>query len=146
MKRILLLACLSAGFMALAPGFSRAGDSTPSMKPAADDTLDMTCSDPEPQAFANANLKMMKSMGKPVTGDADRDFVTMMIPHHEGAVDMAKIELTYGKDPELKALALRILKAQQPEIEQMRKWEAAHPGKEPEMPVAHPMTPMPDHE
>ena len=45
-----------------------------------------------------------------------------MIAHHQGAIDMAKIELKYGKDPELKALARNIIKAQQPEIKFMQQW------------------------
>jgi uncharacterized protein (DUF305 family) len=147
MKRMLLFACLSAAVMALTPGLLHAGDGAQAgvEKPQADDTPDMTCSDPEPQAFASANLKMMKGMGQAVTGDADRDFAMMMLPHHEGAVDMAKIELTYGRDPALKAMAKRIIEAQQPEIQQMKKWLEDHPSREPDVPAAHPMTPMPGH-
>jgi uncharacterized protein (DUF305 family) len=90
----------------------------------------------------------MQGMEKPITGDADRDFAAMMIPHHEGAVDMAKIELTYGKDPELKKLAKQILEAQQPEIGQMKAWLVAHPAAHPtgegERPAAaRLMTPAP---
>jgi uncharacterized protein (DUF305 family) len=58
-----------------------------------------------------------------MTGDPDRDFVAMMIPHHQGAVDMAKTELQYGKDPALRKLARTIVAAQQKEIAQMTRWQ-----------------------
>lgn len=79
------------------------------------------------KAFAAANEKMMRDMhGIPMSGDADRDFVTMMIPHHQGAIDMAEIVLKYGKDPQVKALAEAIVKAQDKEIADMKDWLAKH--------------------
>lgn len=72
--------------------------------------------------------QMMTSMeGVQLTGDADRDFADMMVPHHQGAMSMAKIELQYGKDPKLKALAASILQSQQKELGQLQGWQAAHP-------------------
>jgi uncharacterized protein (DUF305 family) len=56
----------------------------------------------------------------PMTGDPDHDFAAMMIPHHQGAVDMAKVELLYGKDPVLRRLAQEIIVTQMQEIEAMR--------------------------
>jgi uncharacterized protein (DUF305 family) len=56
----------------------------------------------------------------PMTGDPDHDFAAMMIPHHQGAVDMAKVELLYGKDPVLRRLAQEIIVTQEQEIEVMR--------------------------
>jgi uncharacterized protein (DUF305 family) len=56
------------------------------------------------------------------TGDPDRDFVTMMIPHHQGAIDMAKAVLLYGKDPQMRRLAQEIITDQQSEIELMQLW------------------------
>ena len=56
----------------------------------------------------------------PMSGDADHDFAAMMIPHHQGAVDMAKIELLYGKDPALKRLAQEIIVTQGSEIAVMQ--------------------------
>jgi len=79
-------------------------------------------------AFKTADEKMMKAMNVPLTGDTDRDFVASMIPHHEGAVDMARIELSDGKDPALKRLARDIIAAQDKEIAFMKQWQAKHGG------------------
>ncbi len=54
-----------------------------------------------------------------MTGDSDHDFAAMMIPHHQGAIDMAKAELLYGKDPVLRRLAQEIIVTQEQEIEVM---------------------------
>jgi uncharacterized protein (DUF305 family) len=79
------------------------------------------------QAFKAADDKMMHDMSAPeYTGDADRDFVAHMIPHHQGAIEMAQVELKYGKDPELKRLAREIIKAQHDEIAFMHRWQAKH--------------------
>ena len=60
--------------------------------------------------------RMHADMHVPYTGDADRDFARMMIPHHQGAVDMALVELRYGKDARLRRLAQEIIVTQQQEI------------------------------
>ncbi len=74
-----------------------------------------------------AHKKMMEDMmAMKSTGDPDKDFVMMMIPHHQGAIDMAKVELKYGKDPELKKMAQKIIDAQQQEIDDFKKWQGAH--------------------
>jgi uncharacterized protein (DUF305 family) len=57
-----------------------------------------------------------------MTGNQDRDFMVMMVPHHQAAVDMAKTELQYGHKPALKALARNIISSQEKEIGQMRAW------------------------
>lgn len=54
--------------------------------------------------------------------DPDIAFAKGMIPHHQGAIDMANIQLKYGKDPEIRQLAEQVLKAQQPEIDMMNQW------------------------
>jgi uncharacterized protein (DUF305 family) len=81
---------------------------------------------PSSHAFAEANAKMHKDMMVELTGDTDVDFVRNMIPHHQGAIDMAKIELQYGKDPEIRKLAEAVVKAQEAEIAQMNAWLKAH--------------------
>jgi uncharacterized protein (DUF305 family) len=64
----------------------------------------------------------------PMTGNPDHDFVAMMIPHHRGAIDMAKVELQYGKDPAMRSLARDIVAAQDREIALMKNWQAKHPA------------------
>jgi uncharacterized protein (DUF305 family) len=64
--------------------------------------------------------KMMTDMAAPPTGDIDRDFVAMMVPHHQGAIDMAQIILRYGKNEQLRRLAQEIIVTQQQEIAAMR--------------------------
>ncbi len=61
------------------------------------------------------------------TGNTDRDFVLNMLPHHQGAVDMAQTELRYGRDPSLRRLASGIVAAQRHEIAEMNAWLLAHP-------------------
>ena len=76
-------------------------------------------------AFSAANDKMMTGMmgdSMAHSGNADLDFVKMMIPHHQGAIDMASVELKYGSDPDMKALAQAIIAAQTSEIAEMNDW------------------------
>jgi len=67
--------------------------------------------------------KMHIAMGavKP-TGDSDVDFATLMLPHHQAAIDMAKTELLHGKDPQIRRLAQEIITDQQSEIDLMQRW------------------------
>ncbi|MFN4207649.1 MAG: DUF305 domain-containing protein [Agrobacterium albertimagni] len=79
---------------------------------------------PSSKAFAEANAKMHQDMAVPLTGDADVDFVRGMIPHHQGAIDMAKIVLEHGKDPKIRKLAEEVIAAQEGEIAMMKEWLA----------------------
>jgi uncharacterized protein (DUF305 family) len=76
-------------------------------------------------AFAKAMHDTMTKMAADMesvamSGDPDRDFLSMMIPHHEGAVEMARLVLIHGKDPLVRQLAEEIIAGQQAEIEAMR--------------------------
>ena len=77
---------------------------------------------PASLALRGANDKMHRDMAITLTGNADADFVRSMIPHHQGAIDMAKIVLAFGKDPEIRKLAEAIVAAQEKEIAEMRVW------------------------
>jgi|UPI0003712247 uncharacterized protein (DUF305 family) len=73
------------------------------------------------QAFEQAMMSMDRKMQNvKMTGNPDIDFAAMMIPHHQGAIEMAKIELQYGTDPRLRRLAQEIIVTQQSEIELMQ--------------------------
>ena len=73
------------------------------------------------QLLSEAMAVMSRDMGQaPMTGNPDRDFASMMIPHHQGAIDMAKVEVLYGKDPVLRRLAQEIIVTQDSEIAVMR--------------------------
>jgi uncharacterized protein (DUF305 family) len=65
------------------------------------------------------------------SGDSDVDFVRLMLPHHQAAIDMAKTQLLHGKDPQMRRLAQEIITDQQLEMELMQRWlkqrESAHP-------------------
>ncbi|MDT8272228.1 MAG: DUF305 domain-containing protein [Desulfomonilia bacterium] len=73
-------------------------------------------------AYRTANDTMHKAMDIAFTGDADIDFLKGMIPHHQGAIEMAQIVLRYGKDPKIRALAQDIITNQNEEIARMRSW------------------------
>jgi uncharacterized protein (DUF305 family) len=81
------------------------------MMPATGDSFDAQ--------MGRAMERMDHDMMVPSSGNYDRDFATMMVPHHQGAVDMARIELQYGKDPVLRRLAQGIIVEQLQEIQVM---------------------------
>lgn len=76
------------------------------------------------KAFIESNTKMHKGMDIAFTGNADVDFVRGMIAHHQGAIDMAKVELEHGKDPDMRKLAEEVIAAQEGEIKMMEEWLA----------------------
>jgi uncharacterized protein (DUF305 family) len=89
-----------------------------------------------PAAAATGDKDLMGSMdvmnkamaAAPMTGDVDQDFVAMMIPHHQGAVDMCKVEIRDGHDATLRTLCRAIVVAQTKEIALMKHWQQLHPG------------------
>jgi uncharacterized protein (DUF305 family) len=77
-------------------------------------------------AMSKMDMPMMQAIQ---ASDPDVAFVKGMIPHHQGAIDMANVELQYGTDPQLKSMAQMIIDAQQKEIADFQEWLAQHPAK-----------------
>lgn len=109
-----LFASLGLAGLALAQGHQGHG-SHGAATPAAAETA-------ATKAYKAANDKMHKEMGIAFSGDADVDFARGMIPHHQGAVDMAKVVLAHGKAPELRKLAEGVITEQEKEIAFLRDW------------------------
>jgi uncharacterized protein (DUF305 family) len=82
--------------------------------------------DPVEGAFAAINRRMHRDMAA-YAGEADQAFAAAMIAHHQGAVDMAKVILAFGQDPEIRKLAEEVVKAQEAEITFLRQWLARNP-------------------
>jgi uncharacterized protein (DUF305 family) len=92
--------------------------------------------DSRAMSFMHVMDESMKRMdtdmkSAPMNGNSDHDFATMMMPHHQGAIDMAKAELIYGKDPVMRRLAEEIIVDQQSEIQAMQLWLSKHTAQSP---------------
>lgn len=122
----------SIGFMlALAIAFSSGWGARTLVKPApalaaaTAQPMQSESKSPADQAFMRAMMGMQHAMmNTHMSGAADHDFMVMMIPHHQSAIDMAKAELRYGKDARVRGLATSIISAQQKEIDEMQTWLA----------------------
>lgn len=79
---------------------------------------------PAVREFKAAHEAMMRNMNMPFTGDPDVDFRVHMIPHHRGAIDMARVALRHAKDPWTRQLAETVIIEQQREIAEMQGWLA----------------------
>lgn len=124
MRAALLLAAL-----ALTAGPVMAQDTMTHDHAAAPSAMDMTVpadATPATRASIAAMNAMHEHMMIDYTGDPDVDFALGMIPHHEAAIAMAKIQLQYGTDPELRKMSEAIVATQAAEVQQLRDWLAAH--------------------
>jgi uncharacterized protein (DUF305 family) len=101
--------------VAAAQGGSHSGHSMPMQTQQSTDS-------PATKGYREANAKMHRAMDIPYTGDPDVDFVRGMIPHHQGAIDMAKVALQNAKDEQIRKWATDVIREQEREIAEMQAW------------------------
>jgi uncharacterized protein (DUF305 family) len=81
-----------------------------------------TTESPSTKGYRQANETMHRNMDIPFSGDPDVDFVRSMIPHHQGAIDMAKVALQHSKDEQIRRWATDVIREQEREIAEMQAW------------------------
>ncbi|MCG7394296.1 DUF305 domain-containing protein [Microvirga sp. ACRRW] len=101
--------------LAAAQGGSHSGHSMPMQ-------TQQSAESPATKAYREANAKMHRDMDIAYTGDSDVDFVRGMIPHHQGAIDMAKVALQNTKDEQIRQWATAVIREQEREIAEMQAW------------------------
>lgn len=116
----LAVMALAAGSLFLRPAHMAAHAETAGVAAAVPTKPAATPAKAFDDAMTQAMMSMHGAMDVPYSGNPDRDFARMMIPHHQGAIDMARLELQYGKDPRLRRLAEEIIVTQQQEIAVMQ--------------------------
>jgi hypothetical protein len=94
----------------------------PTRSPRADHGGAALAQGPATHEFTAAHAAMMRNMAVPYTGDPDADFRIQMIPHHQGAIDMAQVALRHARDPWTRQLAEGVIVEQQREIAEMQSW------------------------
>lgn len=116
---VVLAASLAAGLAALPAGAQPAGHAGHAGHAAPGGSASATAST---RAYEAAAARMHADMAIAYTGQSDVDFARGMIPHHRGAVEMARIQLAHGKDPALRKLAQEVIAAQEKEIAFLEDW------------------------
>ncbi|MGO4526926.1 DUF305 domain-containing protein [Microvirga sp. 2MCAF35] len=111
----LALSALPAFAQAQTMHGGHSGHSTPTQAP-------RTAETPATQGYRQANETMHRNMDIAFSGDPDVDFVRGMIPHHQGAIDMAKVALQHGKDEQVRKWAADVIREQEREIAEMKDW------------------------
>ena len=117
-RSVVLAAALSAlPTLALAQGAhgGHSGHSTPAQTA-------QTPSAPSTHGYRQANETMHRNMDITFSGDSDVDFVRSMIPHHQGAIDMAKVALQHTRDEQIRKWATEVIREQEREIAEMETW------------------------
>lgn len=112
---LIAVAVVAPPSLATAQGTGHSGHSMPMQTQRSTDT-------PATKEYREANAKMHRDMDIPYTGDSDIDFVLGMIPHHQGAIDMAKVALRNAKDEQIRKWATDVIREQEREISEMRAW------------------------
>jgi len=113
-----MIFAVAVAFTILGIGLLRAGVQSEILANSSQPTAD-----PDWSELVASMDKMHMAMGAiKRSGNADVDFVRLMLPHHQAAIDMAKTQLVYGKDPQMRRLAQEIITDQQLEIELMQRW------------------------
>jgi uncharacterized protein (DUF305 family) len=118
LRMTVLLSLVALPTLALAQASSHGGHSghvaTGNTKPVIDT--------PVTKAYRDVNAKMHRDMDIPYSGDAEIDFVRGMIPHHQGAIAMAKIALDHAQDEQIRKWATDVIREQEREIAEMQAW------------------------